>query len=151
MCSLFINPLITIGSNFINCIWSWKEWIWEYIISSDWIYYHRCNEQGVQKNNISQHTNRWFLLKCKCVWPTREFILVSCPRIVYICQMSPERRKTYMGSRKSWQTISYLNNVKSLTSSSLEREPERELEMYHGHRSQSKWKYKCLTKAQNLS
>ena len=54
MCSLFINPLITIGSNFINCIWSWKEWIWECIISSDWIYYHRCNEQGVQKNNISQ-------------------------------------------------------------------------------------------------
>ena len=51
---LFINPLITIGSNFINCIWSWKEWIWECIISSDWIYYHRCNEQGVQKNSISR-------------------------------------------------------------------------------------------------
>ena len=149
MCSLFINPLITIGSNFINCIWSWKEWIWECIISSDWIYYHRCNEQGVQKNNISQHTNRWFLLKCKCVWPTREFILVSCPRIVYICQMSPERRKTYMGSRKSWQTIFYSNNVTSLTSSSLEREPEREMRdvsWSQFDRSQQKWKYKCLQK-----
>ena len=94
-------------------------------------------------------TNRWFLLKCKCVWPTREFILVSCPRIVYICQMSPERRKTYMGSRKSWQTIFYSNNVTSLPSSSLELEPEREMRdvsWSQFDRSQQKWKYKCLQK-----
>ena len=102
---------------------------------------------GCPENNVLQTGGIcWNLMV-----PTREFILVSCPRIVYICQMSPERRKTYMGSRKSWQTIFYSNNVTSLTSSSLELEPEREMRdvsWSQFDRSQQKWKYKCLTKAQ---